>query len=333
MSLLSFLSESDVPSVGVECTAEGIKEAAVICQTTTSHVMNPVFSTAIPVLSQCLVRRLKYIPSSCDSAYDDDILLSSDACVNVLQALVCLASKKDLRSLFQQIIQSPGDEECSSTTPVMRLMSIIRSPKCIAKEKQWALAACMNASLDEPSVVACIHKSGGTVLALAILSSEKGEEDARCIGHEVRKHAAGLLSRIVCHETVLSVLSQPSYFRILAQVLARSTLKLESIGEKSADRDIEEHVVRVLARVLRENPQNISQLLNAALEENLIVSLISLLPTPRCDELTRSELLLLLLLYSCSIAQQTPTYLTGMASHNPPGKYHGTLCHCLLPRP
>ncbi len=82
-------------------------------------------------------------------------------------------------------------------------------------------------------------------------------------------------------------------------MLARSTSKLESIGEKPVDGDIEEHIVRVLARTLRE-AQNINQLLNAALEENLVISLASLLPTPKCDELTKSVFFLVcvLLLFS-----------------------------------
>ncbi len=283
-SLLSFTSEQDIPSAGVICTADAIKEASVVYQATTSRV-NRVFSSAISVFSQCLMRRLKHgRPSTSDSGAGSG-QLSSDACVSVLQALVSLASKKDLRPLFQQIISSPEEDE-NSATPVAMLMSIVRNPKCIAKEKQWALAVCMNASLDEPSVIARIHKSGGTVLVLALLSSPKGEE-SKCIGHGVRKHAAGLLSRLICHEVVLSMLSQPPSFRILVQVLARSTSKLESIGEKPIDGDIEEHIVRVLARTLRET-QNINQLLNAALEENLVTSLASLLPTPRCDELTKS---------------------------------------------
>ncbi len=270
----------------MKCTADAIREAAAsaVWRSTLRGVSPPAFSAAIPVLSQCLVRRLKYRPSSPDSACGQ---LSSDACVSALQALVSLASKNDLRPLFQQqIIPPPREEEEKSSTPVTRLLSIVRSPKCIAKEKQWALAACMNASLNEPSVTAHIHENGGTVLVLALLTSPKGEE-ARCIGHEVRKHAAGLLSRLVCHEAVLSELSHPSSFRILIRVLAKSTFKLESIEEKAVDGDIEEHIVRVLARALRET-QNISELLDAALEEDLVVPLVSLLPTPRCDELTRS---------------------------------------------
>ncbi len=199
-SLLSFTSEQDIPPAGVICTADAIKEASVVYQATTSRV-NRVFSSAVSVFSQCLMRSLNHGRTSTSDCGGQ---LSSDACVSVLQALVSLASKKDLRPLFQQIISSPEKDE-NSAAPVVMLMSIVRNPKYIAKEKQWALAVCMNASLDEPSVIERIHKSGGTVLVLALLSSQKGE--SKCIGHEVRKHAAGLLSRLVCHEVVLSMLS------------------------------------------------------------------------------------------------------------------------------
>ncbi len=292
-SLLTLVRDPTIPSMGVKCTADAIREAAsssAICPS--SGVINsPAFSAAIPVLSQCLVRCVKYGPSSPDSAAAAACgggQLSSDACVSVGQALVSLASKNDLRPLFQ-IQPPPRDEEAEkscSSSPVMRLLSIVRSPKCIAKEKQWALAACTNALLNEPSVTLHVHENGGTVLVFAILTSPKGEE-AKCIGHEVRKYAACLLSRLICHETVLSELSHPSSFRILIQVLEKSTLKLESIGEKPVDGDIEEHIVRVLARALRE-AKNMDELLDAALEENLVMHLVSLLPTPRCDELTRS---------------------------------------------
>ncbi len=293
-SLLSFISEQeDIPSGSTKCTADAIKEASIVYQATSTAISrcNRAFSLAISVFSRCIMRgRLNHNHSFTPNSGAGDSQLSSDACVSVLQALVSLAGKKDFRSLFQQRISSSpkekkGDEN-SAAAPVVLLLSIVRHPKCTAKEKQWALAVCMNASLDEPSVIKLIHESGGTVLILALLSSQKGEE-SKCIGYEVRKNAAGLLSRLVCHEIVLSMISQPPSFRILVQVLARCTSKLESIQEKPVDGDIEEHIVRILARTLRET-QNINELLNAALEENLVISLASLLPKPGCDALTKS---------------------------------------------
>lgn len=148
-----------------------------------------------------------------------------------------------------------------------------------------ATAALMNACLEASTAVRrAVVEAGGGEIATAQLSlsdAERAKLDGVTL---VRK--AGLLGRLAGEEAVQKLLLRPERYR---QVCRRLALPSSGTAERW-QLDERAHYVRILANLT--NPP--ADCLSAGMAENVLPSLLAILPTPRqdCSEITATSVTL-----------------------------------------
>ncbi|CAM9250033.1 unnamed protein product [Chrysoparadoxa australica] len=201
---------------------------------------------------------------------------SSDASVAICGALANLGLHERGRAALSELQQEPS--------VVSALLGAVRSPRSTDQARSLALAALMNACV-EPSGAfrASVHELGGVTLLLATLAVPEERMQA-----ETRSRVAGALYRVMGFASAVRAVAAPRAFRVVLQALkgastATGTQRLKQ--EKGPINDLREHLIRIIASVLKLSELRTAALMDEIKKAGTIQCLLHLLPPARRDAL------------------------------------------------